>query len=103
MDQSPNETTAPAPKAKRPKRANRRRAAAAPPKPATVPKEFEGISVTECCDGCNADRCIISGKPYCAHPAKGGLHSADLMNPEAVQRYKRAKRVLGEAKLNLQG
>jgi hypothetical protein len=95
---------APKPKRKYHRRANRRRAAATGEtmqKP-DVPKEFEGLTVADCCDDCNVTRCVISGKPYCAHPAKGGLHTADMMNPEAVQRYKRAKRVLGEAKLNLQ-
>lgn len=47
-------------------------------------------------------RCIISGKPYCASPAKGGLHSAEKNDYDALKRFKRAKEFLMDAKLDLQ-
>lgn len=46
--------------------------------------------------------CIISGKSYCASPSKGGLHSAEKNDYEALKRFKRAKEVLLDAKLDLQ-
>jgi hypothetical protein len=46
--------------------------------------------------------CIISGKPYCASPTKGGLHSAEKNDYEALKRFKRAKEMLMDAKLDLQ-
>jgi hypothetical protein len=70
--------------------------------PQSIGPEFEGVSATECCDACTPDNCVISGNMRCAHPAKGGPSSADLMNPETKQRYNRVKRILGEIKLNLQ-
>lgn len=91
----PDTTTKP--KTKRAKRKYRRRVDA--PKP-EVPQEFAGISVSGCCDECHTERCVISGKAYCAHPAMCGLQAGDMMNPEIVQRYRRAKRVVDEIKLN---
>ncbi|MEO6781837.1 MAG: hypothetical protein ABI407_11450 [Bradyrhizobium sp.] len=65
--------------------------------------QFEGMSEAACCFDCNIDGCVISGKPYCAHPRKGGLHSPEQQNPEALQRYRRAvatlERSVAEAKL----
>jgi hypothetical protein len=46
--------------------------------------------------------CIISGKSYCASPTKGGLHSAEKNDYEALKRFKRAKEMLMDAKLDLQ-
>ena len=46
--------------------------------------------------------CIISGRSYCASPAKGGLHSAEKNDYEALKRFKRAKEMLMDAKLDLQ-
>jgi hypothetical protein len=134
-----------------------------PPAPAQT-SEFEGLSITECCDECvrnlakaraaqkrineieatykrapsridgnesvmegdvewmarigktNPDvpiewakvsqaaggHCIISGKSYCGSPSKGGLHSAEKNDYEALKRFKRAKAVLLDAKIDLQ-
>jgi hypothetical protein len=58
---------------------------------------FEGMTITNCCDVCNIDSCIISGKPYCAHPKKGGLHAAEQQLPEALARYRRASAILDRA------
>ena len=43
-------------------------------------------------------RCIISGKPYCASPAKGGLHSAEKNDPAALRRFAQAKELLADVK-----
>jgi hypothetical protein len=37
-----------------------------------------GLTVKDCPKACNADGCVISGKPYCAHPRKGGLHGRTM-------------------------
>jgi hypothetical protein len=57
--------------------------------------EFQGLTRDNCSTGCNAERCIFSGKPYCAHPAKGGLQGVDLRNTDLVTRYHRARKALG--------
>lgn len=62
---------------------------------------FTGLTVTDCCDGCDVDGCVISGKPYCAHPRKGGLHSAQQQEPAALKRMNQAKRILGKQMLDL--
>jgi hypothetical protein len=38
---------------------------------------------------------VISGKPYCAHPTKGGLQTADMNNDAALKRLKAAREQLG--------
>ena len=40
--------------------------------------------------------CIISGQPYCASPAKGGLHAREKNNPAALGRFNRAKELLAD-------
>jgi hypothetical protein len=66
-------------------------------KPDTRPSApFPGLarptgSATGCADACNADGCAISGKNYCAHPAKGGLQSADMNDSAALKRLKKAQ------------
>lgn len=64
--------------------------------------EFEGLTVTECCDDCSPQGCIISGKFYCAHPMKAGLQPREKNDHEALKRFKRSKAALKDAKLNLQ-
>lgn len=96
---TPTET----PKPKR-KYVRRKRVRAAPVAAAAVkvPKEFEGLTPTECCDACHDKGiCIISGG-ICAHPMKGGLQSAYQGNSEIVKRYRRAKNAMADAKLDLQ-
>lgn len=80
------------------KAAKRKPRAPAAPKPATT-GPFAGLTVTDCCDDCGVDGCVISGKPYCAHPRKGGLHSAEISDPAALKRQQQAKRLLGEQML----
>ena len=70
---------------------------------ALAPAPFDGISANECCDGCNADKCEISGSFYCAHPFKGGLQAAQMNDPEALRRFNRAKAVLKNQMIDLRG
>ncbi len=74
---------------KPPKKAKAKKKAAA--KPAAKPSQFEGMTRTACADGCNAKACIVSGKPYCAHPTKGGLQPADQNNLPALKRLQDAR------------
>lgn len=73
-------------------------------KPATAPKvtagPFAGLTVTDCCNECSVNGCVISGKPYCAHPRKGGLQSREIQDQAALKRLNGAKRLLGEQLLN---
>ena len=57
--------------------------------------DFVGLTATACADGCNAEGCVISGKPYCAHPRKGGLQRNELLdNSPAMKRVAAARRKL---------
>ena len=95
----PTETPA-APKPEKKKRKpGRPRAAARPVEKA--PDELEGLTATDCCDGCKIDRCVITRAGICAHPLKGGLQSAFQTNPDIVKRFGRAKHFLRKAKLSL--
>lgn len=69
------------------------------PKPAAGSK-FAGMSVKDCCSGCNANACVISGKPYCAHPRKGGLHPEEMSDNGALVRLKEAQNFLGKQMLD---
>src|ERR1700682_566592 len=57
---------------------------------------YTGMTVTACCDGCNVDACVISGKPYCAHPRKGGINSRDQQDITVLRRSQEAGRILGK-------
>lgn len=88
---------APKPKRKWPKRKPRLVVDNAPKAPA----EFEGLTATDCCNDCDEHRCVISGAPVCAHPMKGGLQAAQQRVPEVVKRYRRAKIVLADERLDV--
>lgn len=95
-------TETPSPAAPKPKRkyaARRQRPAA--PRAAAKPDEFAGITTVACCTACDATRCVISGRPYCAHPYKGGLQGTDLHNAAATNRLNAAKKMLGKKKIVL--
>lgn len=64
--------------------------------------DLAGLTITDCCDGCNEKRCVISGVGVCAHPAKGGLQGAQMGDMAAVKRFNRAKAMLGEQKLRVE-
>jgi hypothetical protein len=59
--------------------------------------DLSGLSETNCCDNCNKDGCVVSGKSYCAHPRKGGLHAPEQQNNEALKRYRSALAILERA------
>lgn len=87
--------------AKKRKVAKKRTASRPPAEPKPKPAEgmYAGLTVQDCCTACNADGCVISGKSYCAHPRKGGLHAAEQQNEAALRRRRDAERVLGKLKL----
>jgi hypothetical protein len=97
------ETTVETPKKKAPaKRKQKRSPARTRPAEALAKAEgiLAGLTVTACCHGCNVDGCVISGKHYCAHPRKGGLHSNEKMDNGAMRRLQDAEKVLGEQMLD---
>lgn len=61
--------------------------------------KLTGLTTTGCAKACNAECCIISGKPYCAHPSKGGLQSASMHDTDARDRLALARKMLGIDKL----
>jgi hypothetical protein len=77
-------------------------AAAAQPQESrqAVPAEFLGITKSDCPIDCTADRCVISGKPVCAHPCKGGLQPVHMLDQAAVERYQRAHKHLAHVELD---
>lgn len=93
------ETPAPAPKPAKKRRAiKRKKKSAAPaPKPVGI---YAGMTVSKCPAACVPEKCVISGRPICAHPGMGGLQ-ASMATPDAVERFKEAQRYLGEQKWNL--
>lgn len=79
------------------KRAVRRNKVASVPRAAAkekTPNIYAGMTVKDCCIDCNAERCVISGKPYCAHPRKGGLHPVEMGDQAALRRRKEAENIL---------
>jgi hypothetical protein len=59
--------------------------------------EFAGLTSEECAIDCCLEHCVISGKPYCAHPRKCGLLAADKVNSETMKRFNRARKMLAMA------
>ncbi|WP_156435158.1 hypothetical protein [Bradyrhizobium lablabi] len=53
--------------------------------------KLDGITDAMCPNECNADGCVISGKPYCAHPRKGGLHAIQMQDNDALRRAEQAR------------
>jgi hypothetical protein len=102
MDTTTEDAPVAAPKKARKKAKPRRAKAAAAPVEKTIPADgiYAGLTVTDCCDGCNVDGCVVSGKSYCAHPRKGGLHSSEIQDSAALKRMNHAKRILGKQMLD---
>lgn len=65
-------------------------------KEATVKADdkFGGLTATECPYDCNANSCVISGLNVCGHPRKGGLQPAVQRDPDAMERYNAARKIL---------
>ena len=53
--------------------------------------KLDGMTETMCPQECNADGCVISGNAYCAHPRKGGLHSGQMQDLDALRRAQQAR------------
>lgn len=88
------------PPAEKPKRKGRRRQ----PSPALAPKpakQLAGLTVINCCAACNSERCVISGRGYCAHPRKGGLQGSDMHDPETIGRMNAARKMLGKKAVDM--
>jgi hypothetical protein len=60
---------------------------------------FEGLTATTCSNKCNADNCVLSGKAYCAHPRKGGLHHGQMLDADALRRLQQARDQITQAEL----
>jgi hypothetical protein len=60
---------------------------------------FEGLTATTCASKCDADGCVLSGKAYCAHPRKGGLHHGQMQDADALRRLQRARDQITQAEL----
>lgn len=73
---------------KKPKKGRKPQRAAKPDKPSAP---FPGLTRTQCATACNATRCAVSGRNYCAHPTKGGLQSADQNDSAALKRLQQAR------------
>ena len=63
---------------------------------------FAGMTVKDCCSACNINGCVISGKPYCAHPRKCGLQPAEMSDSGALTRRKDAERRLRDQLLRIE-
>lgn len=61
--------------------------------------DLEGITVKDCPIMCTAERCTITQKPFCAHPHKGGVQSAFMMDADILERYRQARIRLAQQKL----
>jgi hypothetical protein len=57
----------------------------------TADTDFSGLTDTNCCAGCDSEYCVISGKAYCAHPRKGGLHHGQMQDANALRRVQIAR------------
>lgn len=89
-------------KAREKRRANiaARRAAPTPSLPVKADDQMLGITNEDCCICCTQERCVISGKAYCGHPKKCGLQPADKANPQTMERYNKARKVLAHAEID---
>jgi hypothetical protein len=55
---------------------------------------LDGITTTECSSACNREQCVISKRPFCFHPLKGGQTFA-FTDPAVCSAYAEACTVLG--------
>lgn len=91
----------PAAEPKKPVKKRHAHANKRPAPAAAKPSILAGLNITDCAAACFATgKCAISGS-ICAHPGKGGLQ-VSLQTPENLKRLAEAKRMIGQAKLDLQ-
>lgn len=88
------------PKAPRKARRKRRRAAVVAPKEPKKPDIFAGLSASECPLECNAQGCVITGRPRCGHPRKGGLQGTEMHDFAVVERFAEASKRLAHAEID---
>ncbi|SRR5216684_740586 len=69
-------------------------------KPTAAPREFLGITRTDCPVDCTAEHCVITGVGFCGHPCKGALQPVYMSNRETVERYNRARKHLAHVELD---
>lgn len=62
--------------------------------------EFAGITNEDCPVECTMERCVVSGKAYCAHPRKCGLAPVDKADMATFERFNRARKRLLHAELD---
>jgi hypothetical protein len=91
----------PAPGKRKTRRRTRHKATGDKVVPLKVPDEFSGMTEVDCCGGCNAERCVISGANVCGHPFKGGQIPPG--DDAAMARSLRAKKVLAHRQIDLRG
>jgi hypothetical protein len=69
----------------------------------TADTDLTGLTDSNCCVGCSEAGCVISGKPYCGHPRKGGLHHHQLQSDhDAMRQLQTAREMLARSALELQ-
>lgn len=55
------------------------------------PLAYEGMSKSNCADGCREDYCVITHAGHCAHPNKGALQAAHQRDRAVLKRFNEAK------------
>ncbi len=60
----------------------------------TASNPLAGISKVDCATACNREQCIISKRPFCFHPLKGGQTFA-FTDPAVCTAYDEACTMLG--------
>ena len=60
----------------------------------TAPNQPAGITKKDCPTGCTAEQCVISKRPFCFHPFKGGMSFA-FSDPAVRSAYAEACAALG--------
>jgi hypothetical protein len=57
-------------------------------------EEFGGLTSQDCSWDCGPDHCVITHRPFCGHPCKGGIQPTVMVDPEAMRRFNRARKVV---------
>lgn len=56
---------------------------------------FDDITAADCPSACTAKLCVISARPVCGHPCKGGLQMDALQDEDARERLQLARKAVG--------
>ena len=95
------ETNLHEPKPAKPRKKRKARAKPAPKAQSAAKPECLGLTAEDCCADCCLEKCVITGKPLCGHPRKGGLQPPDMLIPETLSRYQRATKALAHAAIDV--